>query len=63
MQSYRATESFIQAGALNLNKSINRYCQVSDIKRTLIDNTILYHSDVVGVSPVAAAPTTSSFST
>ena len=63
MQSYRATESFIQVGALNLNKSINRYCQVSDIKRTLIDNTIVYHSDVVDLLPAAAAPTTSSFST
>ena len=39
------------------------YRQVSNIRRTLIGNKILYHSDVVGASPVGAAPTTSSFST
>ena len=37
--------------------------QVSDIRRTLVGNKIVYHSDVVGASPVATAPTTSSFST
>ena len=39
------------------------YRQVSDIRRTLVGNTIVDHSDVVGASPVGAAPTTSSFST
>ena len=39
------------------------YRQVSNISRTLVDNTIVYHSDVVGASPVGAAPTTSSLST
>ena len=39
------------------------YCQVSDIRRTLVGNEIVDHSDVVGASPVGAAPTTSSFST
>ena len=34
----------------------------SDIRRTLVGNTIVDHSDVVGASPVGAAPTTSSFS-
>ena len=29
----------------------------------LLDNKIVDHSDVVGASPVGAAPTTSSFST
>ena len=38
------------------------YRQVSNIRRTLIGNTIVDHSDVVGASPVGAAPTTSSFS-
>ena len=33
------------------------------VKRTLLDNKIVDHSDVVGASPVGAAPTTSSFST
>ena len=39
------------------------YCQVSNISRTLVGNKIVDHSDVVGASPVGAAPTTSSFST
>ena len=33
------------------------------ITRTLVGNKIVDHSDVVGASPVGAAPTTSSFST
>ena len=39
------------------------YRQVSNIRRTLEGNKIVDHSDVVGASPVGAAPTTSSFST
>ena len=39
------------------------YRQVSNIRRTLVRNIIVDHSDVVGASPVGAAPTTSSFST
>ena len=39
------------------------YRKTSNIRRTLIDNKIVDHSDVVGASPVGAAPTTSSFST
>ena len=39
------------------------YRQVSNIRRTLAGNEIVDHSDVVGASPVGAAPTTSSFST
>ena len=39
------------------------YRQVSNISRTLVGNQIVGHSDVVGASPVGAAPTTSSFST
>ena len=39
------------------------YRQSSDISHTLVGNTIVDHSDLVGASPVAAAPTTSSFST
>ena len=34
--------------------------QVSNIRRTLVGNKIVDHSDVVGASPVGAAPTTSS---
>ena len=32
-------------------------------RRSLLGNEIVDHSDVVGASPVGAAPTTSSFST
>ena len=39
------------------------YCQVSNIRRTLVGNKIVDESDVVGASPVGAAPTTSSLST
>ena len=39
------------------------YRQVSNISRTLAGNENVNHSDVVGASPVDAAPTTSSFST
>ena len=33
------------------------YRQVSNISRTLVGNKIVDHSDVVGASPVGAAPT------
>ena len=39
------------------------YLKTSNIRCTLVGNKILDHSDVVGASPVVAAPTTSSFST
>ena len=39
------------------------YRRTSNIRRTPSDNQIVDHSDVVGASPVGAAPTTSSFST
>ena len=38
------------------------YCQTSNIRHAL-GNTVVDHSDVVGASPVGAAPTTSSFLT
>ena len=37
------------------------YCQTSNIRCTSAGNRIVGHSDVVGASPVGAAPTTSSF--
>ena len=40
-----------------------QYRKTSNISRTLVGNKIVDHSDVVGASPVGAAPTTSSFST
>ena len=39
------------------------HCQTSNISHTLVGNDIADHSDVVGASPVIAAPTTSLFST
>ena len=39
------------------------YRKVSNIRCTLVGNNTVDHSDVVGASPVGAAPTTSSFST
>ena len=38
------------------------YRKASNISRTIVGNKIVDHSDVVGASPVGAAPTTSSFS-
>ena len=37
------------------------YRQTSNIRRTLVDSINADRSDVVGASPVGAAPTTSSF--
>ena len=39
------------------------YRQTSNIRHALVDDKIVDHSDVVGASPVGAAPTTSSLST
>ena len=39
------------------------YRKTSNIRHTFGRNQIVNHSDVVGASPVGAAPTTSSFST
>ena len=48
---------------LTANWSRRIYRKVSNIIRTLVGDKIVDHSDVVGASPVGAAPTTSSFST
>ena len=45
------------------NTKVHHYCKTSNISRTLVGNKIVDNSDVVGASPVGAAPTTSSFST
>ena len=47
----------------NFNPYQSRYRQTFNIKHTLVGNKIVDHPDVVGASPVGAAPTTSSFST
>ena len=48
--------------SLSREKQVN-YRKTSSISRTLVGNKIVDNSDVVGASPVGAAPTTSSFST
>ena len=45
------------------NKLSFHYRKTSTMSRTLVGNEIVDNSDVVGASPVGAAPTTSSFST
>ena len=39
------------------------YRKTSNIRRTLVGNNIVDHSDVFGALPVSVASTTSSFST
>ena len=53
----------VVAGQWLLSVWFAHYRKVSNIRRTLVGNKIVDHSDVVGASPVGAAPTTSSFST
>ena len=45
------------------NVNIYAYRKTYNISRTLVGNKIVDNSDIVGASPVGAAPTTSSFST
>ena len=47
---------------ITTQQQISDYRQVSNISRTSVGIEI-DHSDVIGASPVGAAPTTSSFST
>ena len=48
---------------LTHEKDQYQYCKTSNIRHILVGNEIVNHSDVVGASPVGAAPTTSSFLT
>ena len=55
---------YVSRGKKSLNTiKNNEYRKTSNISRTLAGNKIVDHSDVIGASPVGAAPTTSSFST
>ena len=49
--------------AVSLRTGIRKYRKTSNISCTLVDNKMVVHSDLVGASPVGAAPSTSSFST
>ena len=61
-EDFLASLSILSSKALPSEVNAN-YRQVSNIRRTLVGNKIFDHSDVVRVSAVGAAPTTSSFST
>ena len=41
----------------------DNYRKISSIRRALVGNKLVDHSDVIGASPVGTAPTTSLFST
>ena len=56
------TDAYMRKQA-SMSRYHYNYRQVSNIRRTLVGNKIVDHSDVVGASPIGAAPTTSSFST
>ena len=60
-----AMDSYTSKGMTLRWKSIEptTYRKTSNISGTLVGNKIVDHSDVVGASPVGAAPTSSSFST
>ena len=58
-----ASDDLVIQGAWASAAIVLTYRQISNIGQTLVGNKITDHSDVVGASPVGAAPTTSSFST
>ena len=57
-----AADDLVTQGATASAAMVLIYRKTSNIKGTLVGNKIVDHSDVVGASPVGAAPTTS-FST
>ena len=63
---FETTSYLVQPSSAQLINSqfyLLNYRKTSSISRTLVGNKIVDNSDVVGASPVGAAPTTSSFST
>ena len=63
MSSWECNKWQVSIGTGNSLVEKKIYRQVSNIRRTLVGNKIVDNSDVVGASPVGAAPTTSSLST
>ena len=53
----------INVQKISLDELTHGYRKTSNIRGTSVGNKIVGHSDVVGASPVGAAPTTSSFPT
>ena len=64
-QDQHLIEMICAVGLVDLEYSCSdeEYRETSNIRHTIVGNKIVDHSDVVGASPVGAAPTTSSFST
>ena len=64
---FQAEDGFWSDFAENKHDHTQEFSQsnreTSNIRRTLVGNKIVNHSDVDGASTVGAAPTTSSFST
>ena len=58
-----APSAWLATFVQQMTSEMNRYRKTSNISRTFVGNKIVDNSDVVGASPVGAAPTTSSFST
>ena len=63
VQERRNSRALAMESLQSCTKPSIYYRKVSNIRRALVGNKIVDHSDVVGASPVGAAPTTSSFST
>ena len=57
------TLSSMDSMAFTWQQFSRQYRKTSNIRRIVVGNKIVDHSDVVGASPVGIAPTTSSFST
>ena len=58
-----AVENVWKMATINVLSLIHGYCEISNIRHTLVGNKSINHSDVVGALPVSDAPTTSSFLT
>ena len=61
---YKLGLDYLQQGLVFFTSSSSPYPmnrQISNISHTLVGNKIVYRSDVVGASPVGAAPTSFSF--
>ena len=61
MRSYHHDDTSNHHEPEELPADVYIYHQISDIRCTLAGYEIVDHTDVVGASPVSAAPTTSSF--
>ena len=57
---HRSEETLLLTTAMCITHGCNKeYHQTSNIRHTLVGDKIVDHSDVVGASPVGAAPTPS----